>query len=431
MRWGLRSLGRIAAVFSLGAASACTQSPSAPMTGEVINWWSKQGEAKALDQLFDLFAQLHPDQDFEHSPVDNSTVARDTIEERMVSGWPPESFQANGGWDLLSWVVYNGTDDSESKMETIDDLAAAWQAQIPAPVLQEVTCNDHVYGVPLDIHRLNTLFFNRGLFAESGLAPPTTLDDLFTDADVLQANGVRPLALGTKDPWTVALLLFENLLVAHGGGAYYRDFFAGKGDPTGPEMTGAVTDLVRLLSLTNADRQARSWDQAVDLVVSGQAAMTIMGDWTKGYLDPTDDVGEVVMPGTSGAFVFTTDTFGLPKGARNRPGARELLQLMGTKQGQYTFNPPKGSIAPLSYTDTTVYDSGALETIADFRDAAAGDRLVAATSMVARPEFMDEIDAVLGDLADSTDPEVAGNPSIVLYTLRNWYDQLRPGYCQP
>jgi glucose/mannose transport system substrate-binding protein len=427
----VRSLAGWVAVVAAGAAApACTQSPSAPMTGEVISWWSKKGEAKALDQLFDLFAALHPDEDFEHSPVDNSTVARAAIEERMVSGWPPESFQANGGWDLLSWVEYNGTDDSESKMETIDDLAAAWQAQIPGPVLRSVQCNEHIYGVPLDIHRLNTLFFNRTVFAENGLAPPATLDDLFAAADVLQAAGVRPLALGSQDPWTLSLLLFENLLVARGGDAYFRDFFAGKGDPAGPEITAAVGDLVRLLSLTNADRKARSWDQAVDLVVAGQAAMTIMGDWTKGYLNPTDDVGEVVMPGTGGAFVFTTDTFGLPKGARNRPGARELLQLMGSKDGQYKFNPPKGSIAPLSYSDTTVYDSGAQATIADFRQAAAEDRLVAATAIQARPEFMAEMDAVLGDLADSADPEVQGNPSIVLYTLRNWYDQLRAGYCQ-
>jgi len=427
LRAGVAGVAAVAA----GVVPACTQSPSAPMTGQVINWWSKKGEATALEQLFTLFRERFPDQDFDDTPVDDSTVARQAIQDRMISGWPPESFQANGGWDLLSWVVYNGTDDSQSKMDTIDDLAAAWQDLIPAPVLATVKCKSHVYGVPLDVHRLNTLFFNRRLLGENGISPPATLDELFAAAETLQANGVRPLALGTKDPWTLSLLLFENLLVARGGGAYYRDFFAGRGDPRGPEITAALGDLTRLLAFTNPDRKARSWDEAVALVVSGQAAMTIMGDWTKGYLDPSDDVGEVPMPGTSDVFVFTTDTFGLPKGARNRPGARDLLRLVGTKEGQYTFNPPKGSISPLSYRDMTVYDSGAQTTIAAFRAAADDDtRLVPATAIQARPELMAEMNSVLGDLADADDPQVAGNASIVLYTLKNWYDELRPSYCQ-
>ena len=50
--------------------------------------------------------------------------------------------------------------------------------------------------------------------------------------------------------------------------------------------------------------------------------------------------------------------------------------------------------------------------------------------MQAPPEFMTEMNTVLGAFADSTDPNVVGNASIVLDTLRNWYDELGPSFCE-
>jgi hypothetical protein len=51
-------------------------------------------------------------------------------------------------------------------------------------------------------------------------------------------------------------------------------------------------------------------------------------------------------------------------------------------------------------------------------------RLVPSTAMLARQEFMDEINDTLGQFADGTDPDVVGNASKVLYTIRNFYDIL-------
>ena len=78
--------------------------------------------------------------------------------------------------------------------------------------------------MPLNIHRLNTLFYNKALFEEIGIHPEEDLTDLaglFAVAEKIkqfsQRTGrkIAPIALGygEKQTWTLALVFFENLLV--------------------------------------------------------------------------------------------------------------------------------------------------------------------------------------------------------------------------
>jgi glucose/mannose transport system substrate-binding protein len=312
-------------------------------------------------------------------------------------------------------------------------------------VLDTVRVNGQIYAVPLGVHRTNTLFFNPDLFTQAGVAPPdqsTSLDDLFARAEALAASGkgITPFALGTAKPaWPLPILLFENLLVARQGAAYYRSFFCGAGDPQAPEIATAVNDLAHLLALSNGDRLQRSWDASLNLLLGGQAAMAIMGDWAKGYfmaksMGGPPQMQEIPTPGTAGSFIFTTDTFGLPSGAQNHGGAIDFLKLVGSQEGQDAFNPIKGSTSPRTDSNRMRYDTTALATRDAFL-AVADDRskLVPTTTILARQEFMDQLNDVLGDFADNTDPNIGGNASIVIDTLTNWYDVLQtrsaPGLC--
>ncbi len=425
--------------------AACSAPSAAPNTIEIINWWRKGGEAPALRASIDLFHRKHPSQHVSNFSLDSSTDARGRISEQMIGGEPPDSFQANGGWDLLAWVLYNDLDDSESKMERLDG-DAGWRSAIPTPVLDTVSVQEHIYAVPLNIHRVNTLFFNKMVFAQAGFAEPSndnlkTLDDLFALSDRLRQQGVAtPIAMGTKDSWTLALLFFENLLVARTNGSYYRNFFFGTDDVlTSIEIQTAIADLWKLLSY-DSNAGTRTWDTALDLVRSGGAAMTIMGDWAKGYfLDRAKEdqvevpFGTIATPGTEGTFVFTTDTFGLPKGARNPDGARQLLQLFASREGQDTFNPIKGSIPARKDGGMGPYDEMARATLDVFRQVSEDrTKLVPATAILARPEYMNAVFDMLAYFAGNEPrpglppmPELKGNASVVLHGLQNWSDVLR------
>jgi glucose/mannose transport system substrate-binding protein len=425
-------------------AGACTTPAEPPTSVRILTWWSARGERDAMDKLRHQFDEQHPQQPIDDSPLDVSMDARASLVVKMRDLNPPDAFLANGGWDLFRWVFYNGRNDSQNKLVALDTLVTAerWRNVMPPAVLDTVTIttdvSTHIYAVPLGIHRLNTLFFNKAVFADAGVPEPnesTTVDGLFALLAQLEAAGVTaPLALSTKvRPWLLPILLFENLLMARAGPTYYRSYFCGHEDPMGPPIAAALQDLGRLLGRphSNTDRLQLGWDQSLNLVRDRRAALAIMGDWARGYFlatapDP-DQIGEVVFPGTSDVFVFTTDTFALPVGAHNSAGAQELLRFIGSQEAQDIFNPVKGSTSPRRDSNEASYLGAAKDTRTAFWAIADNEpgRLVPATSMLARQEFMDKISDVLGDFADSTDGEIVNNASRVLYTFKNYYDILQ------
>ena len=145
-------------------------------------------------------------------------------------------------------------------------------------------------------------------------------------------------------------------------------------------MAKALDDFRRLVSYSNLNASALTWNEPLDMVLNGDAAMTIMGDWGKGYANSqrkgAETFGAVPTPGTADTFVFTTDTFGLTMGAQNARDTTNLLKLFGSREGQDIFNPIKGSISARSDSDISNdrYDAMAKQTFYDFTHTDAGAR---------------------------------------------------------
>jgi glucose/mannose transport system substrate-binding protein len=270
---------------------------------------------------------------------------------------------------------------------------------------------------------------------------------MFDKAEIIkQASAqITPIALGyratlgpnaTNDNWTLALVFFENLLVARMKGEGYRDLFFNPqaNDAFSAGMTNTLADFRKLVSYANADAATLTWNQPLDMVLNGQAAMTIMGDWGKGYAKaylkannlPDTTYGVIPMPGTAGTFVFTTDTFGLPISARPIDDTMNLLRVFGSRPGQDIFNPLKGSISARSDSmiDNGDYDAMAQQTFQDYRNA---NTIVPATSILAPQTYVDAISKALADFAGAGD---AANPSTVQHTLDDYQDILRKS-CWP
>jgi glucose/mannose transport system substrate-binding protein len=228
-------------------------------------------------------------------------------------------------------------------------------------------------------------------------------------AEVLKAHGFVPFAIGYRQPWTLTMLAFENVMVAVAGGAYYRDFFHGRCSPDDPELRLTLEHVSHILDYANQDAADLGWDGAVELLRSGRAAMTIMGDWAKGYLTTTgapSEFGQTPSPGT--------DTFGLPKRASQRAGAIELLKVFGSKEGQDAFNPLKGSIPARIDADLSRYDFFARATAYDFW---TGPRFPGLASL-APSAFTSVLEGAMAGFARNRDA------SAVVTTIRAHYDLL-------
>jgi glucose/mannose transport system substrate-binding protein len=349
-------------------APQATQAEPGKTQVEVFSWWTTGGEAAGLQELINQFNASHANAEVINAAVAGGagTNAKAVLKTRMLGGDPPDSFQVHMGHELLDTWVTTGY------MEPLDDVYQQYglNQAFPQGVLDIVSHDGHPWSVPVNIHRANVVFYNKEVLQQNGISP----DDLETFegwqavADKLQAAGVTPLALGDKEPWA-AVHLFEVVLAGTLGADKYKGLWDGSTDWNGPEVKQALENFKMMLQYTNADHAALTWDQANQLVIDGKAAMTIMGDWVDGdyVAKKFTGYGWASPPGTKGIYVALSDTFGLPKGSKNPELMKEFLGVLGSKEGQETFNKLKGSICARTDCDYSQFDDYLKASAADWQ----------------------------------------------------------------
>ncbi|HOJ93360.1 MAG TPA: ABC transporter substrate-binding protein [Dictyoglomaceae bacterium] len=321
---------------------------------EIFSWWTAGGEAEGLQALLDLYQKKYPGVE-----VINATVAggaganaKAVLKTRMLGGDPPDTFQVHAGHELIDTWVKTGF------MESLTSLykQEGWDKVMPKGILDIVTYNKEYWSVPVNIHRANVLWYNKKIFAENNLTPPKTFDDFFKVADALKAKGITPFVIGTKEGWEAAHI-FETVLVGKLGSEGYKGLWTGNTKWSDPKVTDALETFKKMLTYVNSDHSARTWDEACSLIADGTGAMTIMGDWAVGYFYAKDfkDFGWALVPENTGIFDALSDSFGLPKGAKNRTNVINFLKLLGSKEGQEAFNLKKGSIPARTDVDKSKF----------------------------------------------------------------------------
>jgi glucose/mannose transport system substrate-binding protein len=124
-------------------------------------------------------------------------------------------------------------------------------------------------------------------------------------------------------------------------------------------------------------------------------------------LTPNEDYAWMASPGTEGVFMFLADSFGFPKGVKNPAATLAWLKACGSKEGQDTFNPLKGSISARTDTDLSKYNDYSKSAAEDFAD----NRIVGslAHGVTANEGFMNDFATVMEMFLKSRNPEQAAN----------------------
>ena len=225
--------------------------------------------------------------------------------------------------------------------------------------------------------------------------------------------------------------------MARGGGAGYRGSFEGTDDvlKVAHGIKAALDDLGTLLGYTNGNAAATTWDQAIDMVRQGLSAMTIMGDWAKGYprSGPQGRPRRRLRSDRHARHrrdgrVHDRHLRDAEGGPQRRRGARPAVGLFGSREGQDAFSLLKGSIPARQDAGLGPYDAASLRTLAEFKAVSHDhDRLIPATAILAPPEYLSAQSTGLSDYSGATQHlgDVRGNTSIVLHTLENRRDMLR------
>lgn len=338
-------------------APAATEATGSEQKLEIFSWWTNGGEATGLNKMYEIFTAANPGVEIINATVAGGagTNAKTVLKTRLQGGQPPDSWQVHAGKELTSYV-------DAGQMEPLTSFfnEQGFDKVMPPLLLEQITYQGEIWSVPVNIHRSNILWYNKQVFEDNGLTPPTTFEEFFTVAEALQAAGITPLAVGGADKFETPHL-FESVLLGTFGAEDYAALFQPGADWSDPRVGQSIETLNQMLGYSNSDRSALGWAAAMDLVLEGKAGMTIMGDWAHGYAlskgsQPDVDYGWVAAPGTEGVFMWLSDSFGLAKGAPNKEQALAWLAVCGSKEGQDAFNPAKGSIPARTDADRSLYD---------------------------------------------------------------------------
>jgi glucose/mannose transport system substrate-binding protein len=376
-------------------APAPTQSPVVTRQQvEVFSWWTGGGEAAGLNAMIKVFDTSYPEIEFVNAAVAGGagTNARAVLSTRLQAGNAPDSWQGHAGQELIGTYVKAG------QIEPLNDLYQknGWLDVMPKTLIPLISQDGNIYSVPVNIHRANMLWYNPKILEKYNIKVPATLDEWFQAMDTLKANGMTPLSMGEQ--WT-AMHLMETIFLSTLGSTQYNHLWAGTLGWDSPEVKQAIENYKKVLTYVNSDSTSLTWQDASQLVVNGDVAFNVMGDWAEGYFkelkkEPLKDFGWTPVPGTAGTFQFLSDSFVLPVRAPHRQAALAWLNVAGSREGQDAFNPVKGSIPARSDADRSLYDLYLQSAMDDW----AKDTIVGSLThgVVANDSWKTEINDALG-----------------------------------
>ncbi|MCY9828056.1 ABC transporter substrate-binding protein [Vibrio chagasii] len=358
---------------SLLAASTFSQAGEV----EVLHWWTAGGEAKSAAVLKEMIEeQGHTWKDFAVAGGGGES-AMTVLKTRAVSGNPPSAAQIKGH-DIQEWggLGFLTSLDATAKQEKWDDL-------LPAVVTKVMKWDGEYVAVPVNVHRVNWLWANPEVLEKSGVTVPTTLDEFFVAADKIKAAGFIPLAHGGQ-PWQDATVFEAVALDVLGSEDYNKAFVDLDMDVlSGDKMVEVFTKFKKMRDYIDSNSPGRDWNVATAMVINGEAAMQIMGDWAKGEFTaagkvPGKDYICAPAPGTDGQFTFNIDSFAFFElgDKENQKAQQDLAKTILTKDFQEVFNLNKGSIPVRLDMDMSKFDQCALDSMATFKASAESGDLV-------------------------------------------------------
>ncbi len=359
------------------------------MNAEVLHWWTSGGESAAVKVFADKFTEAGGT--WEDTAIAGGVAARTAGINRIVGGNPPTMMQFNTGKQFDELVA----NDLLRDMDAVA-VAGKWRDVLPPAVAAAATRDGKFFAVPVNIHGQNWLFYNTKVLSDAGIEPPTTYEEMLAAAPKLKAAGVIPLAQGGQG-WQERLL-FDSVLLAEGGPELFKAVYADKNIDAvkDPKFLKAADTYGQLRGLIDPGSPGRNWNDATGLVITGKAAMQVMGDWAKGEfiaagLAPDKEYGCTVLPG---GYVMGGDVFVFPRidDPARQAAQDKLAELMLAPDTQLAFNSKKGSVPVRLDVDVSGMDACAQKGMAELRDP---DKQIPSTNFLASPDLIGATEDVI------------------------------------
>ncbi|AGZ41152.1 ABC transporter substrate-binding protein [Actinoplanes friuliensis] len=316
-------------VLALLAGSALAGCSSDNRT--TITFFQFKAEAQQyFQQLAAQFERANPDI---RVVVDNPADPETALRTRLVKNDVPDVMTLNG----------NGTFGEFASAKIFRDFRDDPVLADVNPAYLSVTgslgagSKGEVNGVPFAANA-SGLLYNKELFAEQGVAVPTTFDELIAAAKKFQAAGITPFYGTLADAWTA-----QSPLAPLSAQLQPADFFQQRfeGRTTFAEgWRSTAAELAELYRYTQPDPLSKGYEDGTAAFARGESAMLLLGSYAVPQIrdgKPGFTVASMALPATndpaktslvSGVDVVLTAS---RNGAHPAESSKFINFLMGTK----------------------------------------------------------------------------------------------------
>ena len=347
---------------------------------EVLHWWTAGGEAAALSLLKQELETKGVG--WKDMPVagGGGEQAMTVLRARLTAGNPPTAVQMLG-FDILDWAQLG-------KVANLNEIAAQdnWDAVIPLALQKFSKYEGNWIAAPVNVHSINWLWANQALLDEQGISMPTTWDSFIAALDKVKASGKIALAHG-GEPWQDATF-FDNLVMMTGGVEFYqRALIDLDEDALDSDIMRVVFErMTQLRQYVDDNFSGREWNLATSMMINGDAAFQVMGDWVKGEvinagLVPGVDIACVRFPGAEDSVIFNADQFVMfDVDESQRSAQNTLAAAVMNPDFQAAFNIVKGSVPARVDVPVEGFDLCGQKGIADFAKANTAGTMIGSMS---------------------------------------------------
>jgi multiple sugar transport system substrate-binding protein len=291
----------------------------------------------AWEAVIGAFEAEHPDIEVSFNIYDHESY------KKAIRNW-----LTGASPDVIYWFVGNRMKQFVTP-GLLEDVSDVFTPQITKQMMQTaldlVTVDGKQYGVPYTYYHIG-VYYRRDLLRDTGVdEPPASWEELLNACDKLNAVGIDPIAIGSKDLWPAAAW-FDYIDLRLNGYDFHMDLMNGAVPYTDDRVKAVFAKWRELI-----DRRCfvdhhvgMSWQESQALLYQGKAAMMLIGNFITPNFPPELDEHMAffafpeITPGVGRYEEAPMNSLHIPARARNKDDARKFLAFVARHDVQEQIN---------------------------------------------------------------------------------------------
>jgi len=322
------------------------QSRETPEEEITLDVWSWRGEdVEEYERIFDVFEEANP----------GITVDFRTIKNTEYNTVLATALEGDQGPDVMQLRAYGGLQRYIDFLMPLDDVVPELENFPNSSIASASGRKDgKIYGVPFANQALG-IYYNKRIFEENGVAPPSTWSEFIDLLDTLKSNGVTPLANGGQAAWMLEIMFGTIAPNFYGGNDFYEAVVAGETTFTDERFINALERMYNLRDYMPNGFMGMDFATMQANFFTEQAAMYIGGSFEAAFFqqqNPDLDIGVFPAPrpeGTNTNYigVWADGSYGVNRSTPHEEAALKLIQFMASKEFGDMFTNMLAQISPI------------------------------------------------------------------------------------